>query len=885
MRRQPLLFLLLLPALACSDGAVGIINAPPNVSIVEPESGSVHAEGIAIVFRAVVRDPGGNTGALDLTWSSSLDGTLATGAPVDRGSQVTVALPAGVHDITLRAVDPLRVSGTDTVSVTVVADLPPELEVLSPGPDGVFHDDFPVLFSAVASDPEDAAEDLLLEWRLDDTLLHSGPPDDGGAQAFAETLAMGSYVLVVSAADTAGNRVEQTITLAVGGPNHPPECELTAPEDGAEILQFTEVELRGTATDEDVSSDRLTVHWSTGSGVDLGTSTPSGGGAVSLLTTDLPAGSDTVLMTVIDEVGVECVDSADIAVIGVPDVAITSPADGAFVADLAGVLFEGTVSDYEDPPGDLAVNWESDLDGWLGSSRADAQGAVSLSAPALSLGEHRITLSAVDDDGYLGEAAITITVDGAPSPPTVGLEPAAPTTVDDLVASLLVESTGPEGGAISYIWTWDVDGAAQAGLTGSMTVPATSTARDETWTVTVTASDGFVSSLPATATVTVLNSAPVTTTPSVGPALLYTDSNATCAPGTTTDADGDAITLEYTWEISGAPSIQTGPVHSGIQPPGFDLGDDVVCIVTPSDGTLVGVPVASAPLAVANTPPTAPGVAIAPATPDVGDDLLCTITTPSTDLDLQTVTYDFEWTLNGTVTAYVSDAVPASATADADLWECTATPTDGMDFGPSATASATVCLASTWYFDGDGDGFGDFYNSVVACAQPAGYVADYGDCDDADPGVAPLSGDTLGGADTDCDGLDCEAGDLTGAYFVFCEDNGGWSEGETACQTAGYQGLASVLTAGEEAFVISLVTAAGGLNQDPWIGFTDQSTPGTFAWSDGSGVSYTNWGPGQPDGGGGGNQCAVLDANGGDWDDVTCTQSTPGWTSYVCGDR
>ena len=62
-------------------------------------------------------------------------------------------------------------------------------------------------------------------------------------------------------------------------------------------------------------------------------------------------------------------------------------------------------------------------------------------------------------------------------------------------------------------------------------------------------------------------------------------------------------------------------------------------------------------------------------------------------------------------------------------------------------------------------------------------------------------------------------------------------------------------------------------------------SPGTFAWTDGSPASYTNWGPGQPDGGGAGNQCAVLDANGGTWDDVTCTQATPGWTSYVCGDR
>ncbi|MCC7501443.1 MAG: hypothetical protein IT229_02870 [Flavobacteriales bacterium] len=42
-----------------------------------------------------------------------------------------------------------------------------------------------------------------------------------------------------------------------------------------------------------------------------------------------------------------------------------------------------------------------------------------------------------------------------------------------------------------------------------------------------------------------------------------------------------------------------------------------------------------------------------------------------------------------------------------------------------------------WYADADGDGYGNAASSVSACAQPAGYVGNDDDCDDADPLVFP----------------------------------------------------------------------------------------------------------------------------------------------------
>jgi hypothetical protein len=45
-----------------------------------------------------------------------------------------------------------------------------------------------------------------------------------------------------------------------------------------------------------------------------------------------------------------------------------------------------------------------------------------------------------------------------------------------------------------------------------------------------------------------------------------------------------------------------------------------------------------------------------------------------------------------------------------------------------------ACTNATYYSDADGDGYGDAGSAVSYCSQPAGYVANPGDCNDTDPG-------------------------------------------------------------------------------------------------------------------------------------------------------
>jgi hypothetical protein len=64
-------------------------------------------------------------------------------------------------------------------------------------------------------------------------------------------------------------------------------------------------------------------------------------------------------------------------------------------------------------------------------------------------------------------------------------------------------------------------------------------------------------------------------------------------------------------------------------------------------------------------------------------------------------------------------------------------------------ATSGDCAPTTWYADRDGDGFGSPTDTLDACEQPSGYVAQNTDCNDADPRINPT---TMWHLDFDGDG-------------------------------------------------------------------------------------------------------------------------------------
>ena len=86
--------------------------------------------------------------------------------------------------------------------------------------------------------------------------------------------------------------------------------------------------------------------------------------------------------------------------------------------------------------------------------------------------------------------------------------------------------------------------------------------------------------------------------------------------------------------------------------------------------------------------------------------------------------------------------------------------------------------------------------------------------------------------------------------------------------------LASIHSAQENEFVRSLTGGKSAV----FVGLTDTDIEGTFVWSDGSTVSYTNWGDSEPDDDFGIGDCVILVAANGKWNDTPCNM----WYEYVC---
>ena len=95
--------------------------------------------------------------------------------------------------------------------------------------------------------------------------------------------------------------------------------------------------------------------------------------------------------------------------LGPPTVEITVPGDGSIFPEGTSITFQGQGSDRTTPADELAFAWESDLDGPLAGA-ISADGSSVVVVPALSLGEHTITLTATDGDLEQGSDTILITI-------------------------------------------------------------------------------------------------------------------------------------------------------------------------------------------------------------------------------------------------------------------------------------------------------------------------------------------------------------------------------------------------------------------------------------------------------------------------------------------
>jgi len=190
----------------------------------------------------------------------------------------------------------------------------------------------------------------------------------------------------------------------------------------------------------------------------------------------------------------------------------------------------------------------------------------------------------------------------------------------------------------------------------------------------------------------------------------------------------------------------------------------------------------------------------------------------------------------------------------------------------------------TFYVDADGDGYGSS-TPTSSCDLQSGMSATSDDCDDTTNAANPGATEVCDGLDNDCDGT-ADSTSVCGCNveyyqsntrpYMFCTSGQSWSDASATCQSHGYH----LVSIGDDAENTWVDNTADSYSTSKWhIGFTDQWSEGTWAWADGSAVTYTNWQPGEPNGGTS-ESCAQLNRfhPSKTWNDEPCGQGL----AFVC---
>ncbi len=189
------------------------------------------------------------------------------------------------------------------------------------------------------------------------------------------------------------------------------------------------------------------------------------------------------------------------------------------------------------------------------------------------------------DVGDPGSSEEVTVLNSAPSVAVASIDPTAPLAGDMLTCSWSGYSDPDYDDDHSSV-AWSIDGAAA----GTGAVLTSTIAGGQDITCAVTADDGESEGNTVTATVRVGNSPPAVSSVWLTPTDADVLSTLTCTPGTTTDADGDTVTFDFSWAVDG---LLLAHSDSTLE---LDLSYEdaqVQCSATPDDGTVSGAAVGS----------------------------------------------------------------------------------------------------------------------------------------------------------------------------------------------------------------------------------------------------------------------------------------------------
>jgi formylglycine-generating enzyme required for sulfatase activity len=273
----------------------------------------------------------------------------------------------------------------------------------------------------------------------------------------------------------------------------------------------------------------------------------------------------------------------------------------------------------------------------------------------------------------------------APTAPTVSVSPNPATTLDDLTVVFIGEASDADGDELSYRYVWFRDGELRADVVGDA-VPAALTTKGEVWTVNVVATDGTADGGVGVAAASITNSPPVV---AISLAEAAPSSADLVAEATVTDADGDPVTMTYSWAANGA--ITT---WADVTVPASETtrGDVWTLAATPNDGEAAGETV-EATVLIQNSPPEVDTLSLDPS--EVYTDSVLTTTATAVDADGDPTRLTYAWTVNGALLSVTDPALRGTEHFDkGDVVQVTVTAHDEVEAGPGRTSAAVVVANS-----------------------------------------------------------------------------------------------------------------------------------------------------------------------------------------------
>ncbi len=308
--------------------------------------------------------------------------------------------------------------GSDDIYLNQVNN-PPTVEITSPGDDSApFESGETVEFAGLVNDGEQAAEGLMVIWESSlDGELYQDTPDTLGRVGFAtNTLSEGSHVVSLTAWDSEGEEGLDRVTIQVTRTNTGPQVQIDYPPNGETFEEGEAVTFTATASDQDSADtpSNLDVEWTSDLDGLLCNEPPDQSGLIQCLAPSLSLGDHVVSVIVTDTMGEIGTDQVVITVEipnETPQVIIQQPSSGSTVLE-TGITFQAQVSDDMDRADTLALEWTSSIDKLFNQDPADASGLVYFNTTMLSRGDHEITLSATDSQGFTGFDSIALTVVG-----------------------------------------------------------------------------------------------------------------------------------------------------------------------------------------------------------------------------------------------------------------------------------------------------------------------------------------------------------------------------------------------------------------------------------------------------------------------------------------